>query len=80
MNGLVDGAVVALILAASGAYAAGALAPTAWRRRLLAWGASLLLRRPELPGFSAAGRRLQAASRKAAGGCEACAGNRARRR
>ena len=80
MNGLLDGAVVALILAASATYAAAALAPAAWRRRGLAWLAALLLSRPKVPGFSAAGLRLQAASRKAAGGCDACAGQRVHRR
>ena len=72
MNTLFDTAAVALILIASTAYAAAALGPRIWRRRLLEASALAALRAPKFLRLAAAARRLQALARRGGGVCGGC--------
>lgn len=76
MNGILDGFLVGLVLAAGFGYAAYALAPTGVRTRLsrrLSW---LVGHAPTAWRLGGVAARLAAATDKAAGscgGCESCA-------
>jgi Family of unknown function (DUF6587) len=70
MNAWLDAILVGGAIGASLLYAACALGPRSWRRRIAALGAGLATR-CALPGLA---RRLSAGDRRAPGGCGGCDG------
>ncbi len=72
MQGLIDGATVALVVAGSAGYALLTLGPRPWRRRGLESAATLMARAPGPLRLAAVGRRLAAAARRGAGACGGC--------